>query len=456
MPPLKQQQPKLVNRGGAGLLTRGKIKPVEVQRPKNGAINNIRCEGKIVLISTLKPDPVNARHHPERNIESIEDSLNMFGQMSPITVREQNMTVMKGNGTMSVAKKLGWTKIAASIIPMTDVEAAGYGLADNRTAELATWNLEVVSTLEKLVREQGNGQTIIGWSGEELAVMRMSMQPKVTDPDKIPEPPIVPVSKLGDLWTLGEHRLMCGDSCDAKAVAKLMNGKKSHLVATDPPYGVEFGKANHNPTAKDWGAVKGDNRQSNELRSWLTSVLKLWIKHTLIDSSFYVWSASLAEGHRFYEAIIDAGLHVQSQIIWSKNVFAMGQADYQWKHEPCWYAFFKGEKHRWFGDRDKTTVWDVKRLATSAYLHPMQKPVDLYEIPMQHHTRPGAIVAEPFSGSGTQIIAAQNLGRVCYAMELDPVYVDVALQRWADFTQGDPVREQDRMSFRKLVSGRRG
>jgi DNA modification methylase len=453
MPPIKQT-PKLTNRGGAGLLSKSGVTPVEVHRPKKGPINNIRCEGKVVLISSLTPDPVNARHHPDRNIEAIEDSLNMYGQMSPVTVRKENMTVMKGNGTMSVAKKLGWTKIAVSIISMTEVEAAGYGLADNRTAELATWDFEVVSKLDKLLQEAG--QTSIGWSGEELAVMRMRMMPKVTDPDKVPEPPKTPVSKLGDLWILGEHRLLCGDSGDATSIKRLMNGKKGCLVATDPPYGVAFVGAKYNPRAKSWDGIKGDEVQGDALRIWVADLLKLWIGHTRKDAAFYLWTAAMAEGHRTYEAILDAGLHVQSQIIWVKNCFAMGQADYQWKHEQCYYAFFKGEKHRWYGERDKTTVWDVKRIATSAYLHPMQKPVELYQYPMEYNTKAGDIVAEPFSGSGTQLIAAQNLGRVCYAMELDPVYVDVALQRWADYTEGDPIRERDGASFKKLVSGRRG
>lgn len=447
--------PKLVNRGAAGLLSKSQTSTLEqVERPKKGPLNNIRCEGKVVLISTLKSDPENARLHPERNMLSIEDSLNVYGQMSPVTVRKQNMTVMKGNGTMTAAKNLGWTKIAASIIPMTDVEAAGYGIADNRTAEFATWNFEVVAKLDKMMTTAG--QPNVGWSPEELAAMRSSLEPRV-NPDKVPEIPADPVTVKGDLWTLGNHRLLCGDSIDVKAIKRLMNGKKAVLMATDPPYGVAFGEKNYCATAKDWGAIQGDKLQGDELRKWLANVLKTWLPFVSNDAAYYIWSASLSEGHRFYEAILDAGLHVQSQIIWSKNRFALGQADYQWMHEPVWYAFKKkgGDKHRWFGGRDKTTVWVVDKVVNSEYLHPTQKPVDLFRLPMEYHTKHGEICCEPFSGSGSQIMAAELSGRACYAMEIDEKFCDVALQRWMDATGKSPVRH-DGKSFRSLLAAKNG
>lgn len=420
--------------------------PLWAVAPKDRFAPQLRA--LVVPIDSLVPDPNNARVHGERNMWAIKDSLALYGQKKPIVVRAENMTVMAGNGTLAALRDLGWTLVAASVEPMTDEEAAGYGLADNRTAELAAWNFEVVARLAR-VQEEING-TVVGWSADDLKKVYASEFKPQSDPDEIPEPPKIALTKLGDTWILGEHRLLCGDSADEKSVAKLMTDSKGYLMATDPPYGVEFGKANHNPTAKQWGAIKGDDREGSELRSWLTGVLKTWIPYILDDSSFYVWSASMAEGHRFYEAIIDAGIHIQSQVVWAKNVFAMGQADYQWKHEPAWYGFFKGKKHRWYGGRDKTSVWEVKRLATGSYLHPMQKPVELYERPMEHHTVAGNIVVEPFCGSGTQYIAAHKLGRVCYGMELDPVYVDVTLQRFLDFTGIDPVRESDGKKFSDL------
>jgi DNA modification methylase len=217
-------------------------------------------------------------------------------------------------------------------------------------------------------------------------------------------------------------------------VELLMDGRRAVLLATDPPYGVDFKGQKYNPTAKAWDAIEGDRVQGQALREWVAKLLGLWLGYVTEDFAAYLWTAAMAEGHRTYDGIIDAGLHVQGQIIWAKNNFAMGQADYQWKHEQAYYCFHKGKKHRWYGDRDKTTVWEIKRVASADYLHPMQKPVDLYKIPMENHTTTGELVAEPFSGSGTQIIAAEEMGRVCFAMELDPVYCDVAVRRWEEFT----------------------
>ena len=248
---------------------------------------------------------------------------------------------------------------------------------------------------------------------------------------------------------MGSHRLMCGDSSDAKHVKALMGGNKASLMATDPPYGVSFGTNNYCATAKDWGQIKGDTLRGDNLRRWIALILKTWFPYIRRTAAFYVWCASLEEGHRTYEGIKDSGLHIQSQIVWVKNVFALGQADYQWCHEPAWYAFFKGEKHRWHGGRDKRTTWSINKIGNANYLHPTQKPVGLFENPINYHTMPGDIVVEPFAGSGTQFIAAQSSNRRCYGMELDQVYCDVALQRFADYTGIDPVR-QDGKKFSEL------
>jgi DNA modification methylase len=256
-----------------------------------------------------------------------------------------------------------------------------------------------------------------------------------TDPDDVPEPPEVAITRPGDLWILGDHRLLCGDSTDPAAVARLMDGKKALLMATDPPYGVDFSGAKFNPRAKEWEGIANDKLQGADLQAFITATLTAWLPHIDRSAAVYVWTAPMAEGAAAAAAAIRAaGIHVQGQIIWVKNSLVLGQADYQWKHETCWYGFWKGEHHRWFGGRDKTTTWEISRVASSAYLHPMQKPVELYEIPQEHHTEKGEVVAEPFSGSGSQIIAGERLGRRVFAMELEPKYVDVAVSRWQAFT----------------------
>ena len=260
------------------------------------------------------------------------------------------------------------------------------------------------------------------------------------DPDDVPEPPAEPFSKRGDLWLLGEHRILCGDSTSAEDVARLMGGEKAVLMATDPPYGVDFAGAKYNPRAKEWAGILNDKMQGADLQKFISTMLSAWLSFMDPSSAFYFWTAAMQEGAAAAAAIRGAGLHIQSQIIWNKNCLVLGQADYHWKHENCWYAFWKGKQHRWFGERDKTTVWEVHKVANSEYVHPMQKPTELYAIPQRHHTVADEIVAEPFSGSGSQIIAAEQLGRRCFAMELDPRYVDVAVARWEKFTGKSAVK----------------
>lgn len=449
------QHPKLVNRGAAGLLS--KFTPESSVLPEQPAVKIVKNKiaacltALIVPIDSVNPDPMNARLHGEQNIQSIKDSLCMYGQTKPIVVRKQTSVVMAGNGTLQSAKELGWTKIAASIVPMTDLEAAGYGVADNRTAEHATWNLEVLSRILRLQNEAGVASP--GWSPAEILAARMHGVPVEVDVDKVPEAPAVPVTKKGDLWTMGKHRLLCGDSSNVKDIKRLMDGKKAVLMATDPPYGVDLAGQKYNPRAKDWDGIVGDKVQGGDLRQFMKSFITNWTAFVNEQTAFYFWSAAMNEGFESLLGIKDAGLHVQSQIIWAKNCLVLGQSDYHWMHENCWYAFFKGKKHRWLGQRDKTSVWQVKKVSNADYLHPMQKPVELYEHPIRHHTHPGEVVAEPFSGSGTQLIAAQTLGRACYAMEIDEKFCDVALQRFLDLTGISPVRA-DGKSFQQLVAAK--
>jgi DNA modification methylase len=405
------------------------------------SVDNVRCEGMVVPLDSLVQDPMNARLHPEQNLEAIMQSFAASGQMKPLVVREQNRVIAAGNGSALAMRRLGWTKCAVSVVPMTDVEFYTYALADNRTAELAQQDVEVTAKIEELLR-LGGGH-MIGWSSQDIAIMRAKTKNANAEPDDIPVVPKIPLTCKGDIWLLGQHRLMCGDSASEVDVTRLIRDSVGRLMATDPPYGVRFGEANHNPRAKDWAAIEGDTCAGSDLRQWFVSVLRVWQRHMKKDSAFYIWSAQLKEGHRLYEAIEDTGLHVQGQVVWVKNVFALGQADYQWCHELCWYAFWKGENHRWYGDRDKRTTWEVKKIANSTYLHPAQKPTELYERPIEHHTTGDDIIFEPFTGSGTQFIAAERLGRICYGMEIDPVYCDVTLSRWAAYTGDDPVRESD-------------
>lgn len=438
--PKMTDEPKLVNRGGAGLLkkiTNGE----EGLPPLPDALyppDSIFCEGQVVDIDFVHADPDNAKVHTPRNMHGIKGSFLLHGQRRPLVVRRENMRIACGNGSWQAMKELGWTKCAVDLQSMTDVQFAGYAVDDNRSSENALWNFEMVKRVEALRTSTGSGIPMPGWSAAEVMALRKFGQKSHTDPDKIPPAPKEPVTKLGDLWLLGDHRLLCGDSSKKGDVELLMDGRKAVLMVTDPPYGVDFTSNQYvgpaKMRAKPWPGITGDCRQGLELKEFMVGFFDVWLDTMSEDAAYYLWSAAMAEGFAMLEAVKDSGLHVQSQIVWAKNVLVLGMADYHWKHEVCWYAFKKGAKHRWFGGRDKTTLWEVKKVANAEYLHPMQKPVDLYKIPMENHTTSGEVCAEPFSGSGTQIIAAEEMGRVVYACELDPVYCDVAKIRWEQYT----------------------
>jgi DNA modification methylase len=399
-------------------------------QPARGTPNDIRCDGEVVEIESLTPDPMNARLHPVRNMDAIRESLILYGQRSPLVVRLEDRKIAAGNGRYQAAKDLGWTRIAVSIRSMTDAEFIGFALADNKSAELARWDFEAVARARKLQEELGGA--MVGWSPAELLALR-GMLEVPPDADQLPDQVEV-ISEAGTLWELGGHRLLCGDSADPEAVRRLMGKNRAVLMATDPPYGVDFGEVKYNPCAKEWAGIEGDRLQGQDLRNWLAGVFLTWLPHVTQDVAFYTWCASMGEGHRMYEAMLGAGIYVQAQLVWVKNLHTMGQADYHWKHEVAWYGFIKGARHRWFGGRDKYTVWEVKKDPSAAYRHPTQKPVELFTRALDYHTRPGEVCAEPFAGSGSQIIAAEMLRRRCFAMELDPVWVDVAVRRWELFT----------------------
>lgn len=394
---------------------------------------------------TVRLDPRNANAGTERGEYMVEHSLRTYGAGRSVLV-DKHGTLIAGNKTFQKAHELGipiqivesdgQTLIAVKRTDLdleTDPAAMELGIADNRSSEAGlSWDTDV------LVGLQDDGVDLSAfWYDDELTAMLEGIVETtggLTDPDAVPEVPKEATTKPGDLWCLGRHRLMVGDSGDPEHIAKLMDGERGRLMATDPPYGVDFSGAKYNPRAKAWDGIEGDKRQGSELRGWLAGVIAVWLPHIDDDSAFYFWSAAMEEGSSAFGAIKDAGLHIQSQIIWVKNALVLGQADYQWRHENCWYAFKKGAHHRWLGGRAQTTVWEISKVANSEYVHPMQKPTELFAIPMRNHTAPGDVFLEPFSGSGSQFIAAEQEGRRCFGMELDPIHASTIVERWQNFT----------------------
>jgi len=413
-----------------------------------------------VPLDQLHLDPANARHHPEQNLDSILASLRRFGQAEPLVVQKSSGRVIGGNGRLVAMKKLGWTECDVVEMDVGDLEATALGIALNRTAELAEWNTETLARLLDELRAE-DALDGVGFETCDIDALLDDLvgdgEPKdVDDPGAI-EPSDTPVSRTGDLWILGDHRLLCGDSRDEDDVARLMDGETAQLLSTDPPYAVRYtGDNRPNGAGKDWSNTYREV-EITDLGEFLRQVLETVLPHAIESVAVYVWHA-----HLQYPAIAktfaDLGILAHQPIIWSKPSSTFTHSTYLWAHEPCIFGWRKGHKPAKYLPGKLTTVWEVdwdgKKRFTGA--HPTTKPTRLFEIPMEMHTRSGDVVLEPFSGSGSQLIAAEKLGRKCRAMEISPAFVDAAIRRWQKATGEAAMLEGDGRSFDDVSRERLG
>lgn len=389
-------------------------------------------------IADLSPDPANLRLHDPRSIESIKASLRRFGQQKPIVVSESGC-VIAGNGTLEAAKQLGWTSIACVITGLDHVEQVLYAIADNRTAELSAWDKDALaSTLDALSL---NDMAEVGFSEEDFALLQSLGTLDQTTTTNVPAPAPAPVaiSRTGDLWVLGEHRLLCGDSTVASDVQRLMDGQRAHLFLTDPPYLVDYDDSKHAQwsSRKDWAETHGAKWDDADGNSDLyDKFVGTAVAHALHPhAAWYCWHAHRRQAK--LEAVwIKYGAFVHCQIIWKKNRPLPNHWLYMWQHEPCFFGWIQGNlPHRTKGDI-LSTVWEIDGMPQGDGRpdHPTPKPLETFAIPMRQHLLPGQICYEPFSGSGTQIVVAEQLGCRCYAMEKEQCYVDLAIRRWQEMT----------------------
>jgi site-specific DNA-methyltransferase (adenine-specific) len=414
-------------------------------------MSNLRIEN--ISIASLAFDSGNARKHDQKNLDAIESSLRLFGQRKPIVVTGANI-VVAGNGTLEAAKNMGWEKIDVVRIPSdwTPEQVKAYALADNRTAELAEWDSSILA--QQLLELDA-----VGWDLKELGfeTLEPPTDIEILEQDEIPELPINPVSKLGDVWQLGRHRLMCGDSTKEKDVAKLMNDEVADLVVTDPPYNVAI----ENSAGL---TIKNDDMENTKFQEFLTSCFKNLEKSLKPGGSFYVWYAS-RQHINFEQSLKKAGFSVRQQLIWNKNTFILGRQDYHWKHEPCLYGWKDGAAHYFAEDRTQSTIFqdkkiDVKKMKREELentleqlieekanttvidadkphvndLHPTMKPIKLIGKLIANSSKTDQLVLDLFGGAGSTLIAAEQLGRKCFIMEFDPRYSDVIIKRWEKLT----------------------
>ncbi|AZL57774.1 site-specific DNA-methyltransferase [Tabrizicola piscis] len=397
-------------------------------------------------IADLIPYSRNARTHSEAQVALIAGSIREYGFTNPVLVDGAN-GIIAGHGRVMAARKLGFAKVPViELAHLSEAQRRAYILADNKLAEQAGWDRELLALELCDLRDMEVDLTSLGFDAGELDALLNAGEADERE-DDVPTAPAVPVSRLGDLWVLGNHRLICGDATDAATVARVLNGVTPHLMATDPPFGVNYDPAWRNGV----GAAK-TKRVGKVLNDHRADWREAWALFP--GDVAYVWHGAL-HATTVAESLMACGFAIRSQIIWAKERLVLSRGDYHWQHEPAWYAVREKATGHWSGDRKQTTLWSIpSRDQDAATVHGTQKPVECMRRPMLNNSSPGQAVYEPFSGSGTSIIAAETCGRHCLAVELDPAYVDVAVQRWQSFTGKEAVLEGTCETFASVQAER--
>lgn len=382
-------------------------------------------EFNLLSVDSLIPYARNSRTHSDAQVAAVAASIREFGFTNPVLVRGDG-TIVAGHGRVLAARKLGMAEVPCiDVSHMSEAQMRAYVIADNKLAEQAGWDDDLLKIEIAALSVTGFDLGLIGFSQDEIdAMLAAAGTPGNTDPDVAPEPPVHPVSRLGDVWVLGRHRIICGDSTIATDVERLLGGVKPHLMVTDPPYGVEY-----DPTRTSNNPLKAGKVLNDDIADWRAA----WALFP--GDVAYVWHASMFT-HVVLDSLESCGFERRAMIIWVKNAFTLGRGHYHWQHEPAWYLVRKGATGHWAGDRKQTSVWNIKAREDGGHGHSTQKPVECMRRPIENNSSPGQAIYEPFSGSGTTIIAAEQTGRCCYAIELNPAYVDVAVRRWQDFAGG--------------------
>jgi len=371
---------------------------------------------KNVPISQLIPYANNPRKN-QNAVDNVAASIKEFGFKVPIVV-DREKVIVAGHTRLLAAQKLGLEEVPCIIADdLTDAQIKAFRLADNKVSELAEWDMEKLSIELEM----------IDFDMSEFGFETINDLADVKEDDYEVELPKEPKSKVGDIYQLGRHRLLCGDSTDSANLALLMDGHRADLYLTDPPYNVSYeGKT------KEALTIQNDSMADNKFKQFLIDAFKAADGVMKPGAVFYIWHAD-SEGYNFRGACFDIGWQVRQCLIWNKNTMVMGRQDYHWKHEPCLYGWKSGSSHLWASDRKQTTILNYERPSRNAE-HPTMKPILLFDYLIKNNTKEGDIVLDTFAGSGTTIIACEQNGREAYCCELDPKYIDVIINRWELFT----------------------
>jgi site-specific DNA-methyltransferase (adenine-specific) len=393
-------------------------------------------------IATLIPFAKNSRTHSDAQVAQIAASIREFGFTNPVLIDEAN-GIIAGHGRVMAARKLKLTEVPCiRLAHLTDAQKRAYVIADNKLALNAGWDEAMLKLELADLKALDFDLDLTGFNTDEIeALLAEKGTEGLTDPDDTPEPPVEPVTRLGDVWVCGQHRVMCGSSLEMTAMERLCGEQRVDMLLTDPPYNVAYtGKT------KDALTIQNDSMGDEAFRTFLRDAFVTADAVLKPGAVFYVWHAD-SEGYNFRGACKDAGWQVRQCLIWQKNSMVMGRQDYHWQHEPCLYGWKDGAGHLWASDRKQTTLLKFDRPSRSED-HPTMKPVALFEYQLLNNTKGGDIVLDSFGGSGTTLIAAEKNGRIARIMELDPKYVDVIVKRWEDFTGQKAVLESTGEPFK--------
>jgi len=416
-------------------------------------------------MSDLKPAPYNPREIAPEALAGLRQSLEKFGLVDLLVVNKRNMRIISGHQRYKILQADGVETVTAIMVDVDEIAEMAMNVTLNSQEIVGHWTAALVPLLERLRQENADDYVALRMKElrEEVAEFEIENMGK-TLPDDIPEPPKEPVTKKGDLWILGEHRLLCGDSTNEEDVMRLMDGQKANLFATDPPYCVDYTGADRPNGGRDWSGVYHEV-DIPDAKDFIRKFYSIGLKHIKENTALYLWHAS--KRRALIEGVCDElGILIHQQIIWVKPCAVLTYSFYSWRHEPCILMWVRGQKPE-YKPKDKSigTVWTIDYLRTgdptkpeyytdiweldwegkkrnSGLEHPTVKPTEVFAIPMRVHTNPGDVCYEPFCGSGSQVIAGERLNRRVFAMELEPIFCDVAVRRWEEFTGKTAVLEE--------------
>jgi len=398
----------------------------------------------ITKVDALIPYALNSRTHSEEQVAQIAASIREFGFTNPVLVDEDN-NLIAGHGRLLAARKLNMSEVPAiTVTGLDDRKRRALVIADNKIALNSDWDSDALKVeLEDLASDFGE---LMGFSQDELVELLKQPDAGLTSDDAVPEAPEQPVTVKGDVWNLGNHRLMCGDSTSIADLETLCENQLVDMWLTDPPYNVAYvGKT------KDALVIKNDEMGDQDFRQFLVDAYSAADAVMKAGAVFYIWHAD-SEGYNFRGAAHDIGWQIRQCLIWRKQSMVMGRQDYHWQHEPCLYGWKDGASHLWASDRKQTTILNFDRPSKSEQ-HPTMKPVELFVYQMLNNTKGDDLVLDSFVGSGTTVIACEKHGRRARAMEVDPVYCDVTITRWQEYTGKDAIHAETGKTFAETQLG---